>query len=418
MKKSSIFASIMGNIIEWYDFSLFVYLAPIIAQHYFPSDNHKLNLLYTFIIFAIGFFVRPLGSIFFGHLGDRIGRAKTLQITMLFISIPAIGIALLPGYSTIGISAPIILTLFRMIQGLAIGGEIVGTIIYLTESASSHQRAFMSALANNGSNIGIIIATGLSAILAYLLPQDFFTHLGWRFTFLLGGVAGLVGVGLRNTIQESALFSSIQQTHQDKRAPLMIVLHERKKMLLHLCLLLVMTACGSYILVGYISTYLNVYLGYNLAHALQIQTLLIILTLFLIPLFSLLSDKIGRRKSLLIAVGGYLIFSLPCLYLLNSKHSWLFLLPLIVTYCIEQATIPATIVEMFPAKARYSAISISYNITMAVVGGTAPALNTWLINQFNNKLIIAYYLMAAALISGTIIFWYLPKSFGETHSLK
>jgi MHS family proline/betaine transporter-like MFS transporter len=412
LKTRSIIASITGNIIEWYDFSLYLYLAPVIAHNFFPKENKLMSLLLTFLVFAMGFVLRPLGSILFGHFGDSIGRARTLKITILLTALSAICIALLPTYQTIGMLAPIALTLLRMLQGLCISGEFAGSMIYLTESAPSKKRALISCMTNNGSNFGIVLATSIAALLAVCMPVNIFNTYGWRLLFLLGGLIGLFGLWLRNDIQESDVFKKIKEK-TNLKAPLLTLMRNQKRNVLYVFLLLIMSASGCYVLMGYLTTYLHVYLHFTMAKALQIQALFNMISLFVVTMFAIISDRYGRRFTLYIAAFGYIILSIPCFYYLQSTGLWICLLPLVIVYSAEQATTPVTMVEMFPGATRYSGVSIGYNLSMAIVGGTAPLVNTWLISTFNNTMMIAYYLMVCAVISLMIVMFKLPKVFGQ-----
>lgn len=405
-------ASIIGNIIEWYDFSLYLYLAPVIAQVFFPQENKVISLILTFLVFAMGFILRPVGSILFGHLGDSIGRAKTLKLTILLTAISAISIAFLPTYHMAGIGAPISLILLRVMQGLCISGEFAGSMVYLTESAPSKKRALVSCMTNNGSNFGIILATGIAALLATFMPVSMFNTYGWRILFLVGGIVGLFGFWLRNDIQESDVFKKIQTQAANKK-PLLTLFLLQKRRVLDVFLLLVMSASGSYVLMGYLTTYLHVYLHYSMAKALQLQTLFNVVSIFAVTLFSVISDSYGRRFTLYIAAVGYIILSIPCFYYLQITGFWLCLLPLVLVYSAEQSTTPVAMVEMFPGATRYSGVSIGYNLAMAIIGGTAPLINTWLITIFNNTLMIAYYLIACAIVSLLVVIFRLPKTFGH-----
>lgn len=415
-KTRSIVASITGNIIEWYDFSIYLYLAPVISQNFFPHTNKMSSLLLTFLIFAMGFVLRPLGAVIFGHLGDTAGRAKTLKLTILLTALSTIGIAFLPGYQSFGVAAPILLTLLRMLQGLCIGGEFAGSMIYLTETAPNNKRAIISCMTNNGSNFGIILATIIAALLATVMPLEVFSSYGWRLLFLLGGLIGLLGLWLRNDIQESDVFKKIQ-AHSSNKSPLRTLVKSHKKDIVNVFLLLIISAAGSYVLMGYLTTYLHVYLHYSLVKALQIQALFNALSIFMVIVFAIMCDKYGRRKLLTVSAVLYIVLALPCYYYLNTTGSWLYLLPLIIAYALEQAITPVAMVEMFPSTTRYSGIAIGYNFSMAIIGGTAPMLNTWLIGTFNNTLMIAYYLMICAFISLTVIIFKLPKTFGAALEL-
>ena len=416
-KKRNIIACIIGNIIEWYEFTLFAYLAPVIATLFFPNENHLLGLLSTFLIFAVGFVIRPLGSIILGHLGDRLGRAKTLKLTILLISIASIFTGLLPTYQQAGVWSPILLAACRLIQGLCIGGEFAGTMIYLTETAESKRRAKISCMTNNGSNLGVLIAIGACAVFSSLLPNAIFLTYGWRILFVFGGVMGVIGLWLRRDITESEVFEQLKKKIQEKYLPIKFVLKYQRATVAKIILLLFISACGSYVLMGYISTYLHVFVHTPLAKAYQIQTIFILITLALVPMFAHLSDKYGRKNLLLFSSLGYLICSVPVFYFLQLVQAWWILLPLVVFYSAEQAVMPVTIVEMFPGIGRYTGISIAYNLTMAVIGGTAAFTNTWLIAHFNNTLIIAYYIMFCASVSLLITLFFLPKYYGVKHSL-
>jgi MHS family proline/betaine transporter-like MFS transporter len=417
MKKSNIIAAVAGNIIEWYDFALYMFLAPVLAQHFFGDSDHLTAMLSIFTIYTIGFFIRPLGSILFGHLGDRLGRTKTLKLSILLISIPTIGIGLLPSYEHWGIFAGIAVALMRMLQGLCIGGEFAGSMIYLSEMAAADRRAFFSSMANNGSNFGILCATLMAALFSSIMTESDFFEYGWRIPFIIGGIFGLLGLWLRGNIDETPVFQALSAQKKILKVPVLAVFKDHKQEMLNICLLLVMSAVGSYVLLEFMSTYLNQYYGYSLQTALQIQSLYNILTFALVVIAAKFSDRLGRRPLLMTTAIGYLLLAIPCFYGLKTTGHSIFLLPLVILYCIEQATTPATIVELFPPASRYTGISISYNTTMALVSGTAPLLNTWLIAKFNDPMVIAYYIMCGAVIALPIIYSRLPKAFGHARSL-
>lgn len=417
MKKTSVAAAIIGNIVEWYDFTLYIFLAPVLAHHFFSSNNPVNGLLLTFMIFAIGFFIRPLGSLLFGHLGDHIGRASALKISLLLISIATLGIGLMPSYQSWGIYSSLCFVGFRLLQGISIGGEFAGSMIYLTEMAPATKRAWLSCMANNGSNLGVLCATLMAACIANIMLPDDFYYYGWRLPFILGGFLGFVGLGLRFYIIETPVFETLQKQNGLVKLPLFEIIHTYKKNVLVIFLCVVMSATGSYVLMSFMSTYLPMYYHFTLAKALQIQAFYSALTFLLVSVAAKLSDHYGRRVMLSIAALGYLTCSLPCFLLLKMSGLGVFLLPLVVFYCIEQANTPAAMVEYFPAKARFSGISLGYNLSMALVGGTAPLINTWLIARLSNPLIIAYYLMAGAAITLMIIRVCLPKPFGKQLNL-
>lgn len=415
--RRNIMACIIGNILEWYEFSLFAYLSPTIAQLFFPSESQIVSLLSTLLVFAAGFVVRPLGSIVLGHLGDRLGRAKTLKITILLMSVSSVLTGLLPIYQSIGIWAPILLIVCRLIQGFCIGGEFAGSMIYLSESAHGKHRAFISSMTNNGSNIGVLIAIVACTMMTSLMDTAFISQFGWRLLFISGGILGLIGLWLRRDLTESEIFLTLQKNISQAYFPLKhVVTHQRQRML-HVILLLFISACGSYTLMGYVSTYLHQFLAMPLEKAYQMQTLFIVLSLLFLPFFAYLSDQVGRKNVLLFSTLGYLICTLPVFGLLQTVQAWWVLLPLVIFYSAEQAVTPAVIVEMFPGKGRYTGISMGYNICMALVGGFSPAINTYLIDHFHNNLMIAYYILLCALVSLYVVLTKLPKEYGVEQSL-
>lgn len=413
----NILACIIGNILEWYEFSLFAYLSPVISDLFFPNSNKVASLLATLLVFAAGFVIRPLGSVVLGHLGDCWGRAKTLKMTVLLMSIASIFTGILPTYQQIGIWAPVLLIFCRLIQGFCIGGEFAGSMIYLSEAAHGKHRALVSSMTNNGSNIGVLIAIVSCSIASSLMSTTELVQFGWRILFISGGLLGIIGLWLRRDLCESQTFLTLQQNINTPYLPLHYVLRYQYHKIAQVFLLLFISACGSYTLMGYLSTYLKEFLNVPLIDAYRMQTFFIVFSLILVPFFAFISDKFGRKCVLVFAVSGYLVCALPSFYILQSIQSWWVLLPLVIVYSAEQAVTPALIVEMFPGKGRYTGISIAYNLAMALVGGFSPAINTYLIHYSGNKMIIAYYVLFCAVASLWVVLRNLPQEYGVRSTL-
>lgn len=412
----SIFACIIGNALEWYEFSLFAYLSPVIASLFFPDNNPATSLLATMLVFAAGFIVRPLGSIFLGHLGDRYGRAKTLKFTILLMSISSILTGFLPTYKQAGLLAPLLLIICRLLQGFCIGGEFAGSMIYLSESAQDKHRALVSSMTNNGSNIGVLAAILACTTLSALIGKEALMTYGWRILFISGGILGILGLWLRRDLSESETFLQLQQNIREKYLPIKYVFSKQYRSMIHIILLLFISACGSYTLMGYLSTYLHEFLKLPLHQAYQMQTLFIVLSLLFVPVFAHISDKVGRKNILVFSTVGYLICAIPSFWVLQTIPAWWVLLPLVIFYSAEQAVTPIVMAEMFSGKGRYTGISMAYNISMALVGGFSPAINTWLINRFNTMM-IAYYVVFCALVSLFVVLKHLPKHYGMEKNL-
>lgn len=414
MKHKSVMSCIVGNVLEWYEFTLFAALSPVIAHQFFPSFNPTVSLLNTFFVFAIGFFIRPLGAIVLGYMGDKWGRAYTLKWSICLLSLCSIMTGLLPTYSTIGIWAPVFLIVSRLVQGLCIGGEFAGAMIFLSESSPNDKRAFYSAMTNNGSNIGVLLAISSAYLSTHFYSEKAFYDYAWRYLFILGGVIGLIGMHYRQYLEESDLFKQYQQRKIATKRPTRFVFKYQKKLMLRLSLILVISACGSYTIMNYLSTYLHVVLGASLREAYWYQMGLIILSLFFVPLFARVGDKLGRKPVLMLACLGYIVVSLPLFMGLKMHLNFLYLVPLALLYSAEQAVTPVMLSECFPINARFTGVSMSYNTTMALVGGTAPWINTFLIHLFNTPLTIAFYIMVCASVSLMACYFMVDDAYGES----
>lgn len=410
MRHKALAASIIGNIIEWYDFGLFIYLAPLLSQQFFPAEDKMASLLMTLAVFAAGFIMRPIGALLFGRLGDRIGRARTLKITILIISLPSIIIALCPTYADWGLTATLILVLMRLLQGLCIGGEFAGAMVYLVETAPTNRRCFFSSFNNVGSNIGLIAATSLTGLLSLLMSEAQFTHYGWRLTFMLGGLLGLIGLVLRRYLIETEAFLDLQQQNPQPQSPFRQLFIEHRAALLQMILILFVTASGCYALMNLLSTYLQTYLQFSLAQAMQVQTGFLTFSLFAIPLTGWLADRVGAKQCLWFASIGFVLFSLPCYYLLATTHQPLVLLPLVCFFCIEQAVVPSILAQTFPPQIRYLGASMAYNTTLTLIGGSAPVVLVYLIETTQITLMPALHLLFAGLITGVVLSLQLNQS--------
>lgn len=391
----SVVAAISGNFVEWYDFALYLFLAPIIAKQFFP-DNSSIALLGTFTVHAVSFFFRPLGAILFGHIGDKYGRRHALRISLSCLAALSIVIAFLPNYHHIGVTATVLLCLCRIGQGICLGGEFAGSMIYLSESAPAHRRALCSSLSNNGSNFGIIMAALSASLLSSFLSETTFSEYGYRALFLFGGLVGILGFTFRSDLKETTAFESQSET---VTLPFLKAFKEHRARFVQLFLVIIISALGSYAFVGYLSTFLHQSLSFNMASALRYESLYLAITLVCVPFFATFTDKLSPRRMLSKACWGYLFLSLPCFYLLYTFQQPLFLLPLIMVYSMEQSCVPALMSEYFPVTVRYTGVSLTYNICMAFVGGLSPLIGQLLLGTWHVSYGLAYLLMTGAAIA-------------------
>lgn len=395
LKAHTLFAAVCGNFIEWYDFALYLLLAPVLAQHFFPQTAQSWALLGTLTVYAVSFFFRPLGGILFGYLGDRYGRRLALRWSITALTSLSIVLACLPDYHQIGPSATILLCLCRIAQGLCLGGEFAGSMIYLSESATPTRRAFFSALSNNGSNFGIMIASLSTVGLNMLLGEAIVSAWGYRLLFLIGGIIGLIGFGYRSDLQESTEFLNHSLRVNN---PLKIVLKYHRPALWRLFWVVSVGAVGSYALMGYVSTFLQQALHCTLNTAIQYETLFITISLVLVPAFALLADRFGAKRLLIGCCLLYIITAIPVFYAVYAYHEPLFLLLLFCIYSIEEACVPVLMRDYFPVHLRYTAASLSYNLSMGLIGGLSPVVGQFLLMNLHLPYGIAYLLIGGSLL--------------------
>jgi MHS family proline/betaine transporter-like MFS transporter len=401
LNKREILISSIGNTIEWFDFGLFIFMAPIIGAKFFPQHSSTLSTIDALIVFAVGFLCRPLGGIFFGYFGDTRGRAKTLRISIILITLSTLLIGLIPSYETAGIIAPIAFITLRLIQGLSIGGEYSGVMIYLAESAPHNKRGFITSFAATGANLGFLLATLSLMLLNLLFSAEEMNTWAWRLPFILIGLPGSLIIYYRFKLSETRVYSLLQKNHHLESRPFLSAIRFAPYQLLKIFGLTCMSATFYYVFFGFMPTYLEHYIGFLLKDALTIQSCLLIAMLFLVPLAGISGDYFSRKKMVIITNLSVIILVLPCFYLLQTNSLLLTLLALstaTIISSLDQGNTLAAVVENCPENVRYSGIAFSYNLGMALFGGTTPLVITLLI-EHTNLIAPAYYLILMATIS-------------------
>ena len=372
------FAGAIGNVLERYDFAAYGFLAATFAGNFFPLGNHLLSLLASYGVFAAAFFTRPLGGLLFGHIGDRVGRRVALLISVLAMAIPSFAIGLLPTYASIGVIAPCLLILLRMIQGVSVGGELTISIVYLGEHSSDRHRGASASLSFVGAVVGTLIGSLLISSLEGTLGTEAMRAWGWRVPFLCSAVLGVLGLALRLTCLDEAE----EPIGHARRAPVIVAFATEWRAMLLAFLISIPSGAAYYVGFIYLVTFVQQYDALPAAEANLVVTSGLVTLLFGVPLAAALSDRIGRRKVMLAGVIGQLLLAWPLFAIATDHRAWQ-LRGWEILFAIAQSLVsgpmPAMLAEQFPTAVRCTATSISYNAAMTLLGGTGPMIVVYLI---------------------------------------
>jgi MHS family proline/betaine transporter-like MFS transporter len=390
-------ASLSGTILQWYDFSLFACVAPILAKTFFPEQNHFLALINVFVIFAVGYLAAPLGSLFFGHIGDRFGRKFTLSLSILLMTIPTALIALIPSYREIGILAPIMLAICRLIQGFVASAEFTGAAIFLLEHTPANRRAWASGWTGTALNSGLILGTLISSI----ATLSFMPTWAWRIPFLFAALGALVVYYLRQRVAESPEFAAVENEQQLVDYPLLESFKHNRRSLWHVLGL----GCAGGTIVAicyfYMPTYISQVGGLSLSTGLWIVSLGLTVDAIMEPFAGKIADKIGHTKHMIIGSMIVIACILPLFYELSSGNLWRTALFMVLTSSIVGCTfapINAVLIALFPVQNRFSGVSVIYHVGWSLFVAPAPLLCTYLSHLHNGRFAPAIYVMLGALL--------------------
>jgi MFS transporter, MHS family, proline/betaine transporter len=404
--REAVIASVIGNTLEWYDFAVYGYFVSTISGLFFPSSDPLASTLATYAVFGIGFVMRPVGSILFGIYGDRHGRRRALSAVIFLMAVATAAIGLLPTYDHAGVLAPILLVAARLIQGLSAGGEWGGSTAYLVEYAPEGRRGYFGAWQQFSVGAGFLLGSLSGTVLSRSLPPEALASWGWRTPFLLGIVIGAVGIWLRWRLADTPKFLQIEEHQAIATAPLAEAAGQYPGETLTVFGLTLHNTVAYYISLIYMTGYLATIGGLAQATAQLIGTVCLAVFVVLIPLNGMLSDHVGRRPLLMASCVGFAVLGYPIFLLGSSGRADLAFLAqvlMVALLSLYAGSCPAAYAELFPTRVRYTALSVGYNIAVAIFGGFAPVIATWLIRETGDPLAPAFYVIAAAVITFAIL---------------
>lgn len=366
----------------------------------------------TVSIFSIGSFCRPFGALLFGYLGDKYGRASTLRLSILMIVIPTILLGILPTYQQIGIFAPIFLLLIRMLQGVSVGGEYSGSIIYFAESAPPKHGAFTTSFACIGANLGILIASLVGIMTTSFFSETTLLHWGWRITYLASGILCLLIYFFRLKLVETPTFIALKQQHRISKNPIIRVFKNDLRYIFRTIGMVCMGTTFYFFCFVYLPIYLKQIPGHSIQDVSILMSIMISLMIVFVPIAGIICDRFGRRKMLLFNAILITIITVPAFYGMQIYNGIIFsgiFLLLTIASSLEQGTTPVALVENFPTDARYTGVSLGYNLGNGFLGGTVPLVCGWLLQITQITILPAIYIAACAIVTGLVVFFYIPE---------
>lgn len=398
-------SAVLGSVMEWFDFAVYAFFATILAGKFFPSEDPTVSILATFAVFGGDFLARPIGSIIIGKIADSKGRKVALVITIYLMALSTVGIGLLPSYETIGILAPILLMVFRIVQGLAAGGEFGGATAFIVEWAPEKRRGFYGSFVMSSLCAGMLLGSGVAAIVTSVMSDEALVSWGWRLPFLFGVLILIVGVYMRSQVGEAPAFEQAKQDTIAKKNPV------KTNSFLIACKAFGLSIAwtGSfYVLLSYMPTFSQTILKLSKAEALWSNTIGLLVIVIAIPLLGLASDIFGRRKVLLTACVFFIVFTYPLFSLMIAHPTFAVVVSCQIVFSILAAfyngPAPAAMAEMFNTESRTLWMSLGYSVSNAIFGGFAPFIVTLLIKFTGSPQSPSLYVIPISIISALVIF--------------
>jgi MHS family proline/betaine transporter-like MFS transporter len=398
----AIAAVTMGSILEWYEIYLYIYWSPLICRLFFGNGDSEANLFNTFLIFALGFVSRPLGGILFGRLGDTIGRKRSLLISIGMMMLPTFVMGLMPTYAQIGVAAPILLAILRIVQSCPAGGEMPGAFCYLYESSAVEHRRYLTSWGAVGNQLGIVVSMLECLLLEHLLTPEQLVAWGWRVSFLVGGCIGLLGLTLRFRLHETPLFCEAQAHHQITRTPLLQVIGSNGRKMGRAILYCSLNSVGFYLISALYPVYFQKFLGVSYQQNMWISVGLLLATTLPLPLFGWIGDRASNKGLLMGSTAGILALLYPLHQTIAERELGtalgIAILFMGLFTCLS-ALIPYRFADLFPTPVRFTCVGLSYNLVDGIIGGFSPVLALWMYHKTDSLLSFYWILFISGVLS-------------------
>ncbi|EME98626.1 membrane transport protein [Streptomyces mobaraensis NBRC 13819 = DSM 40847] len=432
--RRAVSAAALGNMMEWFDFGVYAYVAATLGKVFFPSSSPGAQVISAFATFAAAFLVRPLGGLVFGPLGDRVGRQRVLAATMIMMAVSTFAVGLLPTYGTIGVAAPVLLLLCRLVQGFSTGGEYAGATTYIAEYAPDKRRGFLGSWLDFGTFVGYALGSGLVTVLTAVLGDDGMTDWGWRLPFLLAGPLGLIGLYMRMRLEETPAFRAAaeagvapaardeeavaegaEEARQSGHGRLREIFTKHWHAVLICMGLVIVYNVTNYLVTSYLPTYMTETLGKDPTTAQLLILGTMIVVALTITTVGRSSDQWGRRPMFMVGSAAMVALAIPAILLVRAGGV---LLPALgclmlgLLLVVFAGTAASTLPALFPTRMRYGALSVSFNISVSLFGGTTPLVVSALLEQSGDRMIPAYYLMGAGVV-GFVSAFFLHETAGK-----
>ena len=405
-------SGMIGNALEWYDYALYAQFARIIGNTFF-GDSPSRHFL-TFAVFALGFVIRPVGALIFSIIGDKFGRKAALSLGILAMALPTAGIGMLPSYATIGIAAPILLCLMRLLQGLALGGEFSVCISYLVEHSPDNKRGLIGSASFVSMCIGLLLGSFTAYLMRSYISEETLSSWAWRVPFVFGLAIGLVGLYIRLNLTESPVYIEAKEKGKIKTAPIMETIRGYWQELLMAIIIYITVTAPFQTLTAYIETFLHTSLKYTALEATQLNTVGLIIMICTMPLAALISDRIGRKPVIAASSATLAIAIYPIFLIFGRQDFWQAMMAqslFAFILAFYMGSVPTILVEIFPTRVRLTGVALSYNLSAAIFGGTAPMTAIALEHFTCNKYAMGIYLAFLSAFTFLIIMKYFRETY-------